>query len=178
MSSYLMDQYVGKINIIASNVVTLGQQGYVSDEAITAGSQLGVSTSGCPIGVRVCKKVGATAGLTGGYGVKFKAGTEGFEVDALSGAAGVCDGVVDPALTADLAADDTFLLYESGPFKAISAAAWAVGEQIKPAASGKFTPVVGNEAGVGRGVVAATGADELKRGFFNLGINAKGGLLA
>ena len=163
-----MDQYKGRINITKNSALLLGQRGYISDSSATAGTQLDVPASGCPIGVIVCRKSGATSGLTGGLGVTFKVGSEGYEVDALSGAAGQCDGIIDPGLSADLADQDTFLLFVSGPINYTSGAAVTAGAQIKPTGSGKFIDAVGNEPGVGRATILASGADETVRGFFDL----------
>lgn len=177
-TEYTMNQYRGRINIIADgNDIALGQRGVIQDVSTTAGTQLDVPTTGCPIDVIVCRKSGATAGITGSLGVTFKVGSEGFEVDALSGAAGQCDGIVDPGLTADLADGDTFLLFVKGPIDYTSAAAVTAGAQIKPAASGKFGDAAGNEPGVGRATILASGADETVRGFFDFSI-ARNGLIA
>lgn len=169
-----MDQYRGRRNIIQDDNMLLGQVGYVVDQEAVAGTQLQVPTTGVPIRVRIVKKDGATSGLVGGLGVTYKAGSEGIEVDALSGAAGFCDGVIDPDITTDLADGDTFLLFEHGPVDVTSSAAFTAGNQVKPAASGKFGPTVGNEQGVGRAVETAAGADETKRVFINCSITGNG----
>jgi hypothetical protein len=172
-----MDQYRGRINICQGSNLVLGQRGTIADTTATAGTQLNVPTSGCPVDVIVCRKSGATAGLSGGLGVTFKIGSEGYEVDALSGAAGQCDGIIDPDLSADLADQDTFLLFVKGPINYTSSAAITAGDQIKPAASGKFGGAAGNEPGVGRATILASGADETIRGFFDFSI-ARNGLIA
>lgn len=169
-----MDQYVGRINIIAGQDSQLGAVGYVRDQTVAAGSQLAVQNSGRPVQVRICKKSGATAGLTGGIGVKYKAGYEGTQVDALSTATSGCDGIVDPNLSADLADGDTFLLFQSGPIKYKAGGTIAAGANVKPAADGEFVIVVGNEGGVGRNGSVAAADGNTQEGFFDFSIARKG----
>ncbi len=173
-TEYTMDQLVGRINVVDNDVKILGQRGVVRDESTTAGTQLRVQNTGCPVGVIVCRKQGATAGMVGGLGATFLAGSEGTEVDALSAAAGMCDGVIDPGLTTALADEDTFLLFTSGPVAVTSGGAFTAGDQVKPGASGKFVAVTGNEQGIGRAMETASGADETKRVFLNCNITQNG----
>jgi hypothetical protein len=176
-ADYTMNQQRGRINIVESTTLTLGERGSISDSTAVAGTQLRVNTSGTPIDVIVCRKDGATAGLVGGLGVTFGVGEEGYAVDALSGAAGQCDGIIDPDISTALAAGDTFLLFVKGPINYVSGAAVTAGAQIKPAASGRMIDAVGNEGGVGRATILASGAAETVRGFFDFSI-ARNGLIA
>lgn len=173
-TEYTMDQLAGRINVIAGKDNQLGQVGVVSDTTVAAGSQLATTNSGRPIGVRIVKKSGATSGIKGGLGVKYKAGYEGTVIDALSTATSGCDGIVDPALTTDLADGDTFLLYESGPIDYVAGGTIAAGANVKPTAAGEFIIVSGNEPGVGRNGLVAAADGNTQEGFFALGITAKG----
>lgn len=132
-AQFLIDQYVGRKNIVASNSDRLGEVGYISD-VTRSGSNI-YYNSGNLVEVMIVKAT-ATLSSPAGKGVVFESGGLGKHVAAFS--ATICDGIVDPNLTGNLASGDTFLIYRKGLMNVIASAAISANDPIKPASGGKF----------------------------------------
>ncbi len=160
------DQLRGQKNIIASRTGKLGELVWLSDKA-EAGVGPSSNQSGLFIEALIVKSSG-TLSSPAGKGAKFTAAGYGTIVGSFSGSGEICDGIIDPELTGDLAADDTFLLFRRGPMNIISSASIVVGP-VKTAASGKFVAATTEEAPTrcGRLLVAATDADQARRAFMD-----------
>lgn len=163
-AEFLLDQERGKKNFVKVSGLKLGETGFVADTTKTG--TMVIYNSGMLIEVMVVQASGALSSPAG-LGVKFDAAEYGEKVSAFSGASDICDGIVDPDLTGNLASGDTFLLFRKGPFNIISSGSISAGAPIKPAASGKFQAATSESAPVrcGRLMVAATGADQSRRAY-------------
>lgn len=155
MSSEIVNQSVGKVNVISDNDRLLGVTGEIEDSEPGTGSQLQVKNSGMLTKVRVVKFTGAFAPSSR---VKYTSGKAGTEVEQ-AGAAEKANGVVDPRLSANTANGDIGLIYYEGPTDVIASAAIAANAKFKGAASGKVVTdsTVGDNLTEGVAIEAASG---------------------
>jgi len=171
-AQFLLDQLRGQKNIVGlgpnGGNFKIGETGYISDTTRSAGKEY--YNSGCLVEVMICK---ATAALTApaGLGIRFDthASLYGLVVDTCA-TGEICDGILDPELTGNIAIGDTFLVYRKGPMNFVASAAISAGAGLKPATEGKFV----TDAGPGlyptrRGVcqVAASADADIRRGVFD-----------
>lgn len=134
MTAEFLNQAVGKVNYVPNEAKFLGVDGLVEDRDFSSGVLLPKLTSGHLIGVM---QVRATGTIVPGARVKWTTTDVGLGVEtAGAGEGGV--GIADPNLTANLAANDTFLMFYKGPVKMIdSGAGIAEGARVEAAASGE-----------------------------------------
>jgi hypothetical protein len=78
--------------------------------------------------------------LAKGLGVTYEAGFQGKQVDALSGANAICDGVVDPFIPGATVPDQAyFWIIKKGPCQVVAGTGGlAAGDLLQTAASGTF----------------------------------------
>lgn len=159
----IIDQVRGRKNVVQSGNFKLGETGFVFDR--TKSGQNVYMNSGNLVEVMI---VQATSALSSpaGKGVTFSSGNLGTGVGAFSTAAGlICDGIVDPELSGNLAVGDTFLLFRKGPMNVIASAAITANAPIKPANDGKFGPATTESVPnrVGRANAAASNDGDVIR---------------
>ena len=129
-------QRLGTYNAI-DDANSLGQIGMFQDQDQTDILQPLIN-SGTPIyAILVKNSKGGT--LSPGTGVTFKSGKIGKEVDALSGANTICDGIVDPFVVGTVPDAAFFWLIIQGP-TSVKVAAGGVTQnaEVQTAASGLF----------------------------------------
>lgn len=167
MSNFLQaDMLRGRKNIVVSRDGKLGERVLLSDRS-TPGIGPESAQTGMQVEAIIVKAANALT-APAGKGVKFTAAGYGTIVDTFCSAGDVCDGVVDPDISGNIAVDDTFLLFRYGPVNVILSASTVVGP-IKTANSGKFQAATSESCPVrsGRLLVAATDADQSRRAFIN-----------
>lgn len=109
--------------------------------------------------------------LAKSLGVTYEAGYTGKQVDALSGANAICDGIVDPFIAEATVADGAyFWLIVKGPCKIVdSGSGLSAGNLLQSAANGEFvagTPGT-NPIGHSGRALAAISADATGRAYFH-----------
>lgn len=167
MSVFLQaDQLRGRTNIVVTRDGKLGETVFLNDR-----NDPGIGPESMQSGMHIeALIVKATASLSSpaGKGAKFSAAGYGTLVDSFSASGEICDGIIDPEISGNLASGDTFLLFRKGPMDIISSASIVVGP-VKTANSGKFVAATTEDAPTrcGRLLVAATDADQSRRAYMN-----------
>jgi hypothetical protein len=169
MTWELLNEEVGKVNVVPDKARLLGEVGVVEDSESTATSQQRLKNSGMPIFVRRVRFGGV---LVVGSRVKYTDGYEGTRVEQ-AGEEAAC-GIVDPFLSASTASGDVGLIFTEGPMDVLSNAAFTIGDKLQGAASGKIETATG---GVVEGIAieAATAGDENKRAYMKFPTFSSGG---
>ena len=169
MTWELLNEEVGIINAVPDKARLLGEVGVVEDSENSSANQQRLKNSSMPIFVRRVRFGGIYAA---GSRVKYTDAYDGTRVEQ-AGEEAAC-GIVDPFLSASTASGDVGLIFTSGPMDVLSSAAWAVGDKLQGAASGKMATAVG---GVIEGVAieAATGDAENKRALMHFPTFNNGG---
>lgn len=159
----IIDQVRGRKNVVQSGNFKLGETGFVFDRTKTG--QNVYMNSGNLVEVMIVQCTSALSSPAG-LGVVFSSGNLGTGVGAFSTAAGlICDGIVDPELSGNLAVGDTFLLFRKGPMNVVASAAITANAPIKPANGGKFGPATTESVPnrVGRANVLASADGDIIR---------------
>jgi hypothetical protein len=146
----------------------LGAEQIFTDNLTTATSVQNINSGNKVIAKIVRNVSGGT--LVPGSVVTWAADGVGRTIGGTAGLNGIGAGVVDPTLSSNVANGEAFLLFVYGPVEVLSSVAISAGASVKTAASGKsvtntFTAVADHAAGFGKQMVAATGADQLRRTF-------------
>lgn len=166
----LLDQLRGRKNICVSDNYKLGETGFVQDRTVS-GSNIYLN-SGMLVEVMIVKSTGALTSPAG-KGVVFDHATQGQTISGFSVDGGNSDGIVDPDLTGNLAAGDTFLLFRKGPMQIIASAAISAGAGVKAEDDGKFQTDGGSASQPvrrGRLMVAATADGQSRRAMMDFTI--------
>jgi hypothetical protein len=162
MAWEILNEERGVINSNPDKARLLGEVGIVVDtEASGSGSQLQKKNSGMPITVRRVRFGGVYAP---GSRVKYTSAYDGTRVEQ-AGAEVAC-GIVDPFLSASTAAGDVGLIFTEGPMDVVSSAAFAVGDLLQGAATGKVATATDGVV-EGRAIEAATGGAQNKRAYMS-----------
>lgn len=131
-----VQQPLGRYNVISDDNM-LGQVAMFQDQDQTV-PDAPIINSGTPVYALLCKNSkGGT--LTPGLGYTFKSGKIGKEVDALSGANAICDGVADPWVSGTIPDGAYFWLIIQGPCELKAAAGGITANaEVQTAANGLF----------------------------------------
>jgi hypothetical protein len=167
MSNFLQaDMLRGRKNIVVSRDGKLGEEVLLSDRS-TPGIGPESSQTGMFVEA-IIVKASEVLSSPAGKGVHFTAAGYGTIIANESASGEICDGIVDPDLTGNLAVDDTFLLYRRGPMPIIASAAIVVGP-LKTANGGKFVAATTEDAPTrcGRLLVAASADGDARRAFMD-----------
>lgn len=144
MSVLVSPQLRGRKNIInEDNGRILGELCAFTDTANLPGVNRETVKSGMLSYARIVKNSGSA--LAPGVNASFVANQYGTHVSGSPADDALCDGVVDPDLTSNVATGDTFLLFVEGPCKVIVSAAVA-GPCVVPSGSGKFKTALSSVA--------------------------------
>lgn len=127
---------LGSYNVISDDNM-LGQVAMFQDQDQST-PDAPIINSGTPVYALLCKNSkGGT--LTPGLGYTFKSGKIGKEVDALSGANAICDGVADPWVSGTIPDGAYFWLIIQGPCELKAGAAGITANaEVQTAANGLF----------------------------------------
>jgi len=144
MSTFLSaGQTFGRKNVIDEHGGrSLGEVCMFTDVAVVNG-QLVRARGGAKVMARVVEADGV---LAAGNAVQWTDNKFGTNVDVVAVDGGRVDGIVDPTLTASLAAGDTFLLIVGGPVDAVASGSIA-GQYFVGAGSGKIKTAAVSTAG-------------------------------
>ena len=131
-----VQQPLGRYNVVSDDNM-LGQIAMFQDQDQTD-PNAPIINSGVPVYAVLCKNSkGGT--LTPGCGYTYKSGKIGKEVDALSGANAICDGIADPWVSGTIPDGAYFWLIIQGPCDVKAAAGGITANaEVQTAANGLF----------------------------------------